>query len=222
MEKAVDHVFNFGEVSIARFVVNGLRENTYVLCGNQGIIVIDCGTRTEAECQRVGEYLDKVIENKGGKDLKIWHLLTHCHFDHLWGAQWLYEHYGAAPTIPHGEVENYHCAQAMVSKVYHKEIELALPPEHVMNADSVGELHSPWGDYLKIITTPGHTMGSVEYYMPKEGILFSGDSLFKGYIGLPKEPGIPEGLMQQSLDEKIYTLPAGTLVLPGHGPELYL
>ena len=55
---------------------------------------------------------------------------------------------------------------------------------------------------IKIIKTPGHTFGSVCFYMPEEKILFSGDTLFHNHgIGRTDFPNSSPRDMQSSLDE---------------------
>ena len=74
------------------------------------------------------------------------------------------------------------------------------------------------GVKLQVITTPGHTPGSVSYYSD-QGFLFSGDTLFRGSIG---RTDLPEGDYNQemrSICEKLFQLPDETNVLPGHMSE---
>ena len=54
---------------------------------------------------------------------------------------------------------------------------------------------------IKLIETPGHTSGSVCFYIPKEKILFSGDTLFhKGNIGRTDFPNSSPKDMESSLE----------------------
>jgi hydroxyacylglutathione hydrolase len=69
---------------------------------------------------------------------------------------------------------------------------------------------------FRMIKTPGHTPGGLSFYCPKEKILFSGDTLFKGTIGNLSFPTSRPSLMWQSL-KKLATLPKETIVYPGHG-----
>ncbi len=71
---------------------------------------------------------------------------------------------------------------------------------------------------FEVIHTPGHTPGSICLYCPKEGILLSGDTLFRGSIGNLSFPTSQPDLMWPSLD-KLARLPAETKVYPGHGPK---
>ena len=70
---------------------------------------------------------------------------------------------------------------------------------------------------LQALHTPGHTEGSVCFYLPKEGVLFSGDLLFAGNVGRIDLPGGDAKQMEASL-ARVATLPPATRVFPGHGP----
>ncbi len=70
----------------------------------------------------------------------------------------------------------------------------------------------------QVIHTPGHSPGGVCFYFPSEGVLFSGDTLFKGTIGNISFPTAQPDLMWLSL-EKLAKLDPKTKVYPGHGPS---
>jgi glyoxylase-like metal-dependent hydrolase (beta-lactamase superfamily II) len=70
---------------------------------------------------------------------------------------------------------------------------------------------------LRALHTPGHTEGSVCFYLPTEGILFSGDLLFAGNVGRIDLPGGDAKQMEASL-ARVAALPPHTRVFPGHGP----
>jgi glyoxylase-like metal-dependent hydrolase (beta-lactamase superfamily II) len=70
-----------------------------------------------------------------------------------------------------------------------------------------------------MIHTPGHSHGSCLFYIKEENTVFSGDTLFRMSIG---RTDFPEGSwqqMEQSLYKIATTLPAETVVYPGHGPK---
>ncbi|MGK5594374.1 MAG: MBL fold metallo-hydrolase [Parachlamydiaceae bacterium] len=77
---------------------------------------------------------------------------------------------------------------------------------------SIGDLQ------LQVIHTPGHSPGGVCFYLPTEGILFSGDTLFKGTIGNLAFPTAQPDLMWLSL-KKLAKIDPKTRVYPGHGPS---
>lgn len=69
---------------------------------------------------------------------------------------------------------------------------------------------------LHAVHTPGHTAGSTSFLLEGWPILFSGDTLFPGGPGATAYGGDFEVIIR-SIDERLFPLPAGTLVLPGHG-----
>ncbi|MBO5214237.1 MAG: MBL fold metallo-hydrolase [Clostridia bacterium] len=69
---------------------------------------------------------------------------------------------------------------------------------------------------LQVLHTPGHTPGSLCFYLEEQGILFSGDTLFQSTCGRTDFPlGSPQD-MKKSL-RKLFDLPKDTAVYPGHG-----
>jgi hydroxyacylglutathione hydrolase len=71
---------------------------------------------------------------------------------------------------------------------------------------------------IVVLETPGHTPGSVCFYSEREGILFSGDTLFFDGVGKTDLPGGSEKKLRESIQKKIAVLPPETRVFPGHGP----
>src|SRR6476469_3558006 len=72
---------------------------------------------------------------------------------------------------------------------------------------------------LHAIKNPGHTPGSVSFRIEGAPVLFSGDTLFPGGPGATKFPGASCDTIIESIDNKLFTLPADTIVRPGHGVD---
>jgi glyoxylase-like metal-dependent hydrolase (beta-lactamase superfamily II) len=70
---------------------------------------------------------------------------------------------------------------------------------------------------LRTIHTPGHTPGSMCFLLEGHPILFSGDTLFPGGPGNTSYEGGDFPTIIESVDRRLFTLPADTIVLPGHG-----
>jgi glyoxylase-like metal-dependent hydrolase (beta-lactamase superfamily II) len=72
---------------------------------------------------------------------------------------------------------------------------------------------------LHTIHTPGHTPGSMCFRIDGSPVLLSGDTLFPGGPGNTR--GNPADFAQiiRSIDERLFPLPADTIVMPGHGAD---
>jgi len=70
---------------------------------------------------------------------------------------------------------------------------------------------------LHAIHNPGHTPGSISFRVEDAPLLFTGDTLFPGGPGATKFDGGDFATIIQSIDDKLFTLPANTVVMPGHG-----
>jgi glyoxylase-like metal-dependent hydrolase (beta-lactamase superfamily II) len=70
---------------------------------------------------------------------------------------------------------------------------------------------------ISTIATPGHTRGSMCFQLEGTPLLFSGDTLFPGGPGNTSFEGGDFGTIIESLDQRLFTRPADTIVLPGHG-----
>jgi glyoxylase-like metal-dependent hydrolase (beta-lactamase superfamily II) len=70
---------------------------------------------------------------------------------------------------------------------------------------------------MRAIHTPGHTKGSTSFLLEDEPLIFSGDTLFPGGPGNTSTPGASFDQILESIDRRLFTLPADMLVLPGHG-----
>ena len=73
---------------------------------------------------------------------------------------------------------------------------------------------------VKVIQTPGHTMGSVCYLFSERGkeFLFTGDTVFQGSVGRTDMPGGSFELLKGSI-ARISRLSPDLHIYPGHGPE---
>ena len=194
------------------FVFNQFQENTVVIWddGFPECAIVDPGCCTEDDLAEVEGF----IAWKGLRPVKI--LLTHGHFDHIYGAKALSVKYGIDVLMHPGD-------QKTVTKVALYTEAFGLPP--VDNSFTANPIHE--GDIIEIgqglrfevIETPGHTPGSVCYYCREGGLMLSGDTLFCGSIGRTDLPGGDYDALMKGILEKIMTLPGDILILTGHGPE---
>ena len=72
---------------------------------------------------------------------------------------------------------------------------------------------------LKVIYTPGHTTDSVTLYSDKDNVAFVGDTIFRGSIGNYRYPGGNLRDLEDSIINRILTLPDETILLSGHSVQ---
>jgi glyoxylase-like metal-dependent hydrolase (beta-lactamase superfamily II) len=70
---------------------------------------------------------------------------------------------------------------------------------------------------IKIIHVPGHSPGSLVYYMPDIKTIFSGDVIFQYDIGRTDLEGGNHEQLIKGIKEKLMTLPDDITIYPGHG-----
>ena len=157
---------------------------------------------------------EKIIDmlNILGAKLKYIYL-THCHADHIGGVPELQKNMGGKVLIHRFDADNlYNDSVNLASYIGENEIKLEAD-SRVDGNDliHVGEIE------LKVVYTPGHTIGSTSLYCEKEKMLFSGDTLFRGTWGRTDLPTSSFEDIINSITNKLVTLPETTIVYPGHG-----
>lgn len=197
-------------LNIQRFIVNMIEENCYVVNDDtKQAVIIDCGAFYPEERKAISDY----ISGNGLKPVRL--LQTHCHFDHLFGAKFIYDEYGLKPEMETEELPLYENAPSHGKMFFGQDLSFEIPPHGQLFKE--GDNLSFGSHSLLVIATPGHTPGGVCFYCKEEGVLFSGDSLFHHEIGRCDLPGGNELSLTSSLKSKILTLPENVKVLPGHG-----
>lgn len=192
------------DVKIGRMMIGSYQTNCYFLFREETkkAIVIDPADNGNL-------IYDKLTQNGFSVEAI---LLTHGHFDHIWGSKELRELSGA--KIYALDKEQTLCESvdnnlsAMVGRAY-----TVVPDEYVADGaeltfDNIS---------FKVIATPGHTIGSCCYYVEKAGILISGDTLFQESTGRTDFPTGSMSSIVRSIREKLFVLPDDTKVYPGHG-----
>ena len=192
-------------MEIRRFTFNPYQENTYLVYDDSGTaVIIDPGCTGP-------EDLTGIIDAEGFRPEAI--LLTHCHFDHIYGVADLVRKYGLKVYM--------HPADKAIKAIVGEMARLSFMPVPDTSWDTTdisdGEVLK-FGDLsFEVIATPGHTPGGVCYHCGDD--LFSGDTLFQGTIGRSDLPGGDYDSLIVSVMEKVMGLDGDTEVHPGHGGE---
>ena len=191
-------------MQIERIVSFSNSENCYLVFDDEkNGIIIDPGSEAEE--------IEALINELGVKVSDI--LLTHCHYDHIWGLKELKKKLNAKVS------SSFECNQNIqnpnVNMSFFQERVLKEEPSDNILTDgailSVGNLK------IKAIHTPGHTNGGMCFLI--EDHLFSGDTLFLRSIGRCDLPKGDEEALKKSIKEKLYTLDDDIIVHPGHGND---
>lgn len=191
-------------LKIGRIMLGVCQTNCYFVYreGSNKALVFDPADR--------GEYIYDGLKEKGFTVEAI--LLTHGHFDHIWGLEALKELSGAKVYAYEEEKEVCENASVNVSKRVGRPC--------VVTADTYlkdGEELTIEGITVKLLATPGHTKGSCCYYFEDDKILISGDTLFQESVGRTDLPTGSMSTLVRSIQEKLMPLPEDVKVYPGHG-----
>ena len=145
-------------------------------------------------------------------------LLTHGHFDHMGAAELLREKLIAPIYIYPDEAAYLTDPYLNLSANSGKPI--IIPHYEELHDGEIIRLKANSGFYLKVIHTPGHTPGSVTYYAPEERAAFVGDLLYQHSPGLTHFPGGNRRVIEDSIVNKILTLPGDTVLLSGQSSPI--
>lgn len=187
--------------TIKKLVVGGLETNSYIFADTDNKIaaLIDPasdGNSIKSEVEKLGVKIKCIINTHGHGD----HISSNGRFNAP-----IYIHKLDAAFLEDSEL-NLSAAFGFTIK--------SPPPSRLLEEGDIIEV----GNFkLEVIHTPGHTPGSIS--LLGDGIVFTGDALFKGGIGRTDFPyGSGEQLIN-SIKYRLLTLEEDTVVYPGHGPS---
>lgn len=185
-------------------------ENTYLYIDDHSLsgFLIDPGAQA-------GVIYDAIVRN-GWKIEKI--LLTHGHFDHLGAAEVLRERL-VAPIYVYPSDAPY-LTDPRLNLSASSGASITVPHYEELYDGEIIRLKANSAFSLKVIHTPGHTPGSVTFYTEADRAAFVGDLLYQHGPGLTHFPGGDRRELEESIVNKILTLPDDTLLLSGHSSPI--
>lgn len=194
------------DYKIGRMVLSVCSTNCYFIYheGQGDCIVIDPADR--------GEYIYETLKANGFTVKAI--LLTHGHFDHIWGCAKLRQLTSAPVYALDAEQDVMESSELNSSAAVGRAVTLKVN-NYVKDMD-VLEIE---GFRIQVLATPGHTHGSCCYYFIDDKMLISGDTLFQGSIGRSDLPTGNGAELIRSIENKLSPLDDDVVVYPGHGDK---
>ncbi len=141
---------------------------------------------------------------------------THLHLDHIFGL--------ATMAAECGVTAKAHQADFVLAGQLKTQMQQFGLPTSIADEPSAleplqeGDVLTLGSEEIHVIDVPGHTSGGLAFFAPQSGWVITGDSLFSGSIGRTDLPGGDFATLIRSIQSKLFTLPAATVVYPGHGP----
>ena len=197
-------------IKVKKFVFNPFQVNTYILFDEtKEAMIIDPGCSDGVESLELIDF----IKEEGLKIVRL--LFTHTHIDHVIGSNMVSEHFGIQPEAHQaGMVFLDHSTHTAATYGF----DLDKNPE-VAEFLNEGEDVKFGNSKLEVLYTPGHADGSVCFLSRENEFVIVGDVLFNMSIGRTDFPTGDFDLLKKNIFEKLFTLPPGTIVYSGHGPE---
>jgi len=140
-------------------------------------------------------------------------VITHAHIDHIGGAAKLKAMTGAPVYMNANDRELSERMDMQAAWLGMETPEVTAVDVFAKEGDTLG-LGSA---VFHVLETPGHTQGSISVWIPEEGKLVAGDTLFRDSIGRTDLPGGDGRQILQSIGAKLMVLPEETVVIAGHG-----
>ena len=185
-------------MKVLSLMVGPIMTNCYILCDEEANVcaVIDPGDEPKR--------IEAMIASSGCTPIMI--LLTHGHFDHCTGVAGLLETWPELPVYIH---------QGDVTDGMGGELRFHRLGEKNQRYYKEGDELTVGGLTLDVLETPGHSTGSVCLLVEGQGVLFAGDTLFRGSCGRCDFPGGDYRAMLKSL-ARLGRLEGQYTVYPGH------
>jgi glyoxylase-like metal-dependent hydrolase (beta-lactamase superfamily II) len=181
-------------------IINGkVESNVYIVTYNNQTYIIDPGF----DYNGIFTYIE---ENK----LKVKAiLLTHGHYDHCSALDQVATKYNCPAYM---DLSDMIFIESLTSKVK------AVKGMSIKLNTRIQDIHQMNNPDIRILSSPGHSPGSVVIEFKNELSLFVGDTIFKQSVGRVDLPGSSPSALDESL-MMILSFPSKTVIYPGHGEK---
>ena len=184
-----------GELWTIQRWVSGFYNNAYL---------ITCRASNKSVIIDTPDQPNELVAAAGNTDVQAI-LITHNHWDHLEGFDVVTDRFDAPVGIGADD------AHAVAEKSGYRD-PIDVSQDNVLQVGDIA---------IRCIATPGHTPGSTSYVLPGDTPgasphVFTGDTLFPGGPGKTVNPTALDQIIE-SITTRLHSLPANTVVMPGHG-----
>ena len=192
-------------IKIEKLVVGLFKTNCYFVY-KEGIgVIIDPG----GDCDLINKKIEEL------KDVKFLYVInTHGHGDHTFCNKFLKENMNLKILIH--EEDKLFLSENSINKLYHPGFEPVYPDILLEDGDIIDVKTFKFS----VFHTPGHTPGSI--LLLTDGVIFSGDTIFKGTIGRTDFEYGDERKMKESISKILNNLWGNYVIYPGHGEKTTL
>ena len=197
-------------IKIQHFVFNLFQVNTYVLYDEtRESVIIDPGCYEQGEKNVLRRFLDE----EGLKPVGLYN--THTHIDHIVGVPFIHSTYGLHPRFHRDGMLFYERFPVTAESFGMEAVAMPKPGKFIEDKEVIRFGNSS----LEVLLAPGHADGSVCFYNHQQKFVIVGDVLFNQSIGRTDLPTGDFDMLQNSIHQRLFTLPEDVTVLSGHGPE---
>lgn len=188
------------------FIAGMLENNNYLLIDEESkeAVLVDCS-----------EYLPKIKNILQEYDANLKYvLITHGHFDHILGLNDLKKDFPNTVIVaPLDDKELIEDIETFLDRFIGGFGRVEVP--HIDSYVSESDILEINNQKIQIISTPGHTKGSVCYFVDDK--LFSGDTIFLESVGRTDLPGGSFEQIKKSVKTVLDKFEDSVQIYPGHG-----
>ena len=190
------------------FTFNPYQTNCYVCHSGGEAVIVDASCIDESEESQLVQYIEE-------RSLTVRHLLlTHFHFDHIFGCASISRRFSLPWAAHKGGLQWLKNVTLQTDVFGAPRVQPFLPEFWLYEGDEVCFGSSKWS----VLETPGHAEGSISFADPASEFVLVGDVLFQHSIGRVDLPGGSLPTIMSTIFRKLLTLPDHTVVYSGHGP----
>lgn len=196
---------NKDQIIIRKYTLGKLQTNCYLCIAGKSCIIVD-----------PVDDADFLLEEIQRQKLNLVGLVaTHGHFDHIMAVGEIQLSFSLPLYIKQKDV-------FLVKRLQESAEYFLGPLPEIVPVKNISFIVEPIlaidSFRFQVIACPGHTPGGISLYLPDEGMVFSGDTLFKGSVGRHDFSYSNKEDLKTSISS-LYQLPDLTTVYPGHGAD---